>query len=224
MNRREFISFSAIALFSYAIGAGCKRKTEAPMPSSPIAPEVPPAENLTVKNLQIAYEIETERMKRFAKYAEAADKEGKKKAAALLRGESQTQAIQRNHFSGALEKLNIKPVEPEIKEIEIADTIANIEKITGPDLDYKKTTFGGFKEQASKDNIDKAAIFFRSSIDADERNALLLKEALEALRANKELEGISYYICPVCGYINKGPMSTPCPVCKTPAVKFTEVK
>ena len=162
MNRREFIALSATALISYAIGAGCRKKTETPAPEVSAGKPEAPVENLTLKNLQTAYEIETERMKRYAKYAEAADKEGKKKVAVLLRGESQTQANHRKHFTDALEKLNIKPVEPEIKEIEIADTIANIEKITGPDLDYKKTTFGGFKEQASKDNVDKAEIFFNT--------------------------------------------------------------
>ena len=229
MKRREFILASAGAVISFLMGAACKKKTETHQLTHggetllEKTSATPSGENLTAKNLKTAFEAETLRSKKYSKFAEVAEKEGKGQIALLFRGASQAQMNQRKFDALTLEDFGVAPGEPETVEIKTGDTASNIEMLLG-ETELKARRYASFEDQAKEDKNLGAERSFAHARKADEHNAPFFKDALDALKADKEIEQVEYYICPVCGYMNIGPMSMACPVCRTPASLFTKVE
>ena len=219
MKRREFMVASAGAVLSFLMGSGCKRKTE-PVPPAQSEGGAPAAENITAKNLKLAYEAETLRSRKYSKFGEVAEKEGQRQIALLFRGASEAQMYQRKFHALALEDFGMAPSEPEILEIKTGDTMSNVEMLIG-ETELKARKYASFEEQAEKDDNHDAEESFEHAREADEHNASFFKDALEA---DEEIKQVEYYICPVCGYMNVGPMGMACPVCHTPANLFAKVE
>jgi rubrerythrin len=47
--------------------------------------------------------------------------------------------------------------------------------------------------------------------------------ALEALQQGKDLTGVDFYLCPVCGNIEMGKAPDTCPICGTKGEKFIKM-
>jgi rubrerythrin len=77
-------------------------------------------------------------------------------------------------------------------------------------------------EQAESEG-HKAKRMFGYAVKAEEVHAGLYTRALEAAKQGKDLAETEFYLCPVCGHIEIGRPSDPCPICGTKAEKFTQV-
>ena len=73
--------------------------------------------------------------------------------------------------------------------------------------------------QALTDN-HKAKRMFGYTVQVEAIHARLYTLALEAVKAGKDLTGVEFYLCPVCGNIEIGKPTEPCPVCGTLPDKF----
>jgi rubrerythrin len=65
---------------------------------------------------------------------------------------------------------------------------------------------------------------YPAMVEAAERHAKLYGEALEAVKAGRDLAAGGIYVCPVCGNVVFGKPEAPCEICNTAADKFFEVK
>jgi rubrerythrin len=58
---------------------------------------------------------------------------------------------------------------------------------------------------------------------AEKVHAGLFLQALEALRAGKDLSQLEVYLCPVCGHLELGVPPERCPICGAAKAKYQPV-
>ena len=76
---------------------------------------------------------------------------------------------------------------------------------------------------AKQEENDQAAWSFDVANKVEQVHAGLFSKAVEALRNNKELTKIDYYVCSVCGNTVEGMAPEKCPICGAPKTKFFKI-
>lgn len=57
---------------------------------------------------------------------------------------------------------------------------------------------------------------------AEAVHAQLYQMALDAVANGKDLEGVDFYLCPVCGFIKMGQAPEACPICGAKGQRFVK--
>lgn len=156
----------------------------------------------TIDNLMAAFAGESQANRKYLAYAKKAETEGKKNAAKLFRAAADAETLHA------------------LKEFELAGKIGSTEEnikdaIAGETYEYQEM-YPEFLQVAQEEGNKAAAIAFTHAMKAEEVHARLYKEALENL---DESEEIFYYLCPVCGNIEKT-LPEKCSICGAPGSKF----
>lgn len=159
-------------------------------------------ENKTVKNLMEGFAGESQANRKYLAYAEKAEKEGKLNAAKLFRAAAEAEAIHAR------------------KQFEIAGKLHSTEEnlkdaIAGETYEYKNM-YPPFLEEAQEAGNKAAATIFNFAMRAEEVHAKLYQDALENIDKTEE---VFYYLCPVCGNIEKF-VPEKCAICGVPGDKF----
>jgi rubrerythrin len=159
-------------------------------------------DNKTHDNLMAAFAGESQANRKYTAYAKKAEAEGKINAAKLFRAASDAETLHA------------------LKEFEVAGKIASTgenlsDAIAGETHEYR-SMYPGFIETAKEEGNKAASIIFTYAMKAEEVHAKLYKEALESMDATEE---VFYYLCPVCGNIEKA-RPDKCIICGVPGDKF----
>ena len=163
--------------------------------------------NTTIENLLAAFAGESQANRKYTSFAKKAEEEGYKQAAKLFRAAAHAEAIHAaNHLKAAGKILSTK----ENLEAAMAGENYEVENMYPPML-----------AEAEQAGEKKAATSFRWAMEVEKVHAMLYHMALELL--GKEEDGDDYYVCPFCGYTQKGKFEGKCTVCNTPAEKFEQV-
>ena len=159
-------------------------------------------ENKTLHNLMEAFAGESQANRKYLAYAQKAEKEGKLNAAKLFRAAADAETLH------AMKLLEVAA--------KIGSTSDNLKDgIEGETYEYKEMYPAFVKEAEAAGN--KAAVrAFTFAMKAEEVHAKLYKEALENL---DETEEVFYYLCPVCGNIEKS-RPEKCSICGVSGEKF----
>jgi len=159
-------------------------------------------ENRTLHNLMEAFAGESQANRKYLAYAQKAEKEGKLNAAKLFRAAADAETL---HAMKLLEVAG-----------KIGSTADNLKDgIKGETYEYEEMYPAFVKEAEAAGN--KAAVrAFTFAMKAEEVNAKLYKEALENL---DDTEEVFYYLCPVCGNIEKS-RPEKCSICGVSGEKF----
>jgi rubrerythrin len=160
------------------------------------------SENKTQKSLMEAFAGESQANRKYTAYARMAEKEGKLNAAKLFRAAADAETLHA------------------LKEFEVAGKIGTTadnlkDAIMGETYEYKDM-YPGFIKEAEIEGNKAAAAIFNMAMKAEEVHARLYKEALDNLDKTEE---VSYYLCPVCGNIEKF-QPEKCSICGAPGSKF----
>ena len=159
----------------------------------------------TQDDLMAAFAGESQANRKYIAFAEAAEKEGRKSIARLFRATAEAETTH------ALAEFRIAG--------KVGDTKANLQSaIDGETYEYTEM-YPNFETDAKSESQDAAAKQFALAKAAEEVHARLYKEALDALKDGKE-EDVDYYLCPICGYIEKGKAPDSCPICKAKGSSF----
>ena len=159
-------------------------------------------ENKTLDNLMEAFAGESQANRKYLAYAQRAEKEGKLNAAKLFRATADAETLH------ALKHLEIAG--------KIGSTADNLrDGIAGETYEYKEM-YPEFVKEAEAAGNKAAAMSFTFAMKAEEVHAKLYKEALENLDQTEE---VFYYLCPVCGNIEKA-VPEKCKICGVPGEKF----
>jgi rubrerythrin len=159
----------------------------------------------THENLMAAFAGESQANRKYTAFAEAAEKEGHKTIARLFRATAEAETTH------ALAELRIAG--------KVGDTKANLQSaIDGETYEYSEM-YPNFEADAKSENQDAAYRAFTLAKAAEEVHARLYKEALENLGNGNE-EDADFYLCPVCGYIERGKAPGVCPICKAKGTVF----
>lgn len=159
-------------------------------------------ESKTLNNLMDAFAGESQANRKYLAYSKKAEADGKLNAAKLFKAASDAETIHAlKHFEVAGK---------------IKSTIENLnDAVSGETHEYKEMYPEFLKEAKAEGNKD-AIRTFTLALKAEEVHAKLYEEALANL---DETEEIFYYLCPVCGNIEKS-VPEKCVICGVPGSMF----
>ena len=160
------------------------------------------SENTTLDNLMDAFAGEAQANRKYLAYAKKAEKDGKINVAKLFRAASDAETLHAlKHFEVAGK---------------IGSTADNLKDgIVGETHEYKDM-YPDFVNEAEAAGNKAALMSFTFAMKAEEVHAKLYKEALENLDQTEE---VFYYLCPVCGNIEKS-RPDKCSICGVQGDKF----
>lgn len=158
--------------------------------------------NKTINNLMAAFTGESEANRKYTAFAIKAEKEGKLNAAKLFRVAADAETIH------ALKHLEVAG--------QVGTTAENLQiGIDGETYEYT-SMYPDFLKDAEVESNKAAKMSFMFAMKAEAVHAALYKEALDNIDSEAET---FYYLCPICGNIEKfEPMV--CTICGAPGSKF----
>lgn len=160
------------------------------------------SDNKTFDNLMTAFAGEAEANRKYTAYAKKAAKDGKMNAAKLFRAASDAETLHAlKHFEVAGK---------------IGSTADNLKDAVKGETHEFKDMYPDFVKQAEAEGNAAAVRSFTFAMKAEEVHARLYQEALDNLDQTVE---IFYYLCPVCGNIEKF-IPEKCSICGAPGTKF----
>lgn len=163
----------------------------------------------THDNLKEAFAGESQANQKYRAFAKKAEQDGFTNVAKLFRLTAEAERI---HAEGHLRSLE-----------GVGTTAENLETaINGETYEFKEM-YPPMVKQAESDQ-HKAKRMFDYAVAAEEVHAKLYTLALEAVKQGKDLTGVEFFLCPVCGYIEMGKPTNPCPVCGAKPDKFVKAE
>ncbi len=163
----------------------------------------------TIGNLKDAFVGESQANRRYLAFAQKAEKEGLTQVAKLFRAAAEAETIH------ALNHLRIMG--------EIKSTTENLDAaVSGETFEFKKM-YPKYLGIAKQEGNHQAAWSFEVANKVEQVHAGLFSKTVEALRNNKELAKIDYYVCSVCGNTVEDVAPEKCPICGAPRTKFFQV-
>jgi rubrerythrin len=162
----------------------------------------------TDENLATAFAGESQANRKYLAFARQAEKEGMAQIAKLFRAAAEAETI---HALGHLGNMG-----------GVGTTLENLQAaIAGETHEYKEMYPPMFEQAKAEGHRAKAMLGF--AVAAEEVHARLFQQALEAMKAGKDLSKMEVYLCPICGDIELGTPPDQCPICNAPAAKFVRV-
>lgn len=160
------------------------------------------SENKTLDNLMGAFAGESQANRKYLAYSKKAEQDGKMNAAKLFKAAADAETLHAlKHFEVAGK---------------IHSTADNLKDAVAGETHEYKEMYPGFVKEAEAEENKAATMSFTFALKAEEAHAKLYKEALEDMDKTEE---VFYYLCPVCGNIEKRRPGKCC-ICGTPGDKF----
>ncbi len=162
----------------------------------------------TIMNLKEAFAGESQAYQKYRAFAKKAERDGFSNIARLFRTTAEAEKIHAEGHLNALEAID--------------STAENLQAAIGGETYEFKEMYPPMLEQAESDS-HKAKRMFSYAVKAEEVHARLYNLALEAVQRGEDLSETEFYLCPVCGHIEFGKPSEPCPTCGAKPNKFIQV-
>ncbi|SCZ81794.1 rubrerythrin family protein [Acidaminobacter hydrogenoformans] len=160
------------------------------------------ADNKTLNNLMEAFAGESQANRKYLSYAKKAEKDGKINAAKLFKAASDAETIHAlKHFEVAGK---------------ISTTAENLKDAVAGETHEYQEMYPDFIKEAEVEGNKAALLSFTYAMKAEEVHARLYQEALENLDQEEE---VFYYLCPICGNIEKF-VPEKCSICGAFGDKF----
>ncbi|MCW4017912.1 MAG: rubrerythrin family protein [Candidatus Bathyarchaeota archaeon] len=160
----------------------------------------------TNENLKSAFAGESQANRRYLAFAQKAEEEGFAQAAKLFRAAAEAETVH------ALNHVKIAG--------EVNSTLENLgAAVSGETFEFTKM-YPEYLEVAKQEGNKQAAWSFDVANKVEQVHATLYQKALVALKSNKEMAKVDYYVCSVCGNTVEGEPPEVCPICGAPKSKF----
>lgn len=176
----------------------------------------------TIKNLNAAFQGESNAANRYKIFAEKAEKDGFPEAARMFRATSASEAIHRDNHKAAILKLGGK-VEPfELEAVTPGTTAENIKTaIKGETYEVDKM-YPEFLALAKQEDARPAIGTFNAAMETEKAHAKIYADALENL-GKQGVAAVEYFVCQVCGMTVTKLPAKKCPVCREPVSEFKKI-
>jgi rubrerythrin len=156
----------------------------------------------TLQNLMAAFAGESQANRKYLAYSKKAEADGNINAAKLFKAASDAETLHAlKHFETAGM---------------IGTTVDNLKDAVKGETHEYQSMYPEFLKTAEEEGNKAAVRTFTLALKAEEVHARLYSEALENLDSGNE---IFYYLCPVCGNIEKE-VPDKCSICGVPGTKF----
>lgn len=161
-------------------------------------------DNKTLQNLMDAFAGESQANRKYLAYAKKAEQEGNLNAAKLFKAASDAETLHAlKHFEVAGK---------------VGSTVDNLKDAVAGETHEYKDMYPDFVKEAEAEGNKAAVLSFNFAMKAEEVHARLYQEALDNLGS---MEETFYYLCPVCGNIEKFRPER-CSICGVPGERFIE--
>lgn len=160
------------------------------------------ADTKTYQNLMAAFAGESQANRKYLAYSKKAAAEGKTNAAKLFQAAADAETLHAHkHFDVAGK---------------VGATVDNLKDAVAGETYEFESMYPEFLKDAEAEGNKAAITTFTFAMKAEEVHAKLYKEALENVDSAEE---VFYYLCPVCGNIEKF-VPDKCSICGVPGAKF----
>jgi rubrerythrin len=162
----------------------------------------------TQENLATAFAGESQANRKYLAFAKQAEKEGFAQVAVLFRAAAEAETI---HAHAHLANMG-----------GVGTTVQNLEAaVAGETYEFTEMYPPMVEQAAAEGHKAKKMLDFANR--AEKVHAGLFRQALEALRAGKDLSKMEVYLCPFCGDVEFGVPPDKCPICGAPAAKYQKI-
>lgn len=163
----------------------------------------------TLDNLKAAFAGESQANRKYLAFAKKAETEGYPQIAKLFRAAAEAETV---HAHAHLRVMG-----------GIKSTAENLQAaIEGEGFEFKEM-YPAYLSEAEKEGNKAAANSFKYALEVEKVHYGLYSQALEALRAGKDLPAVPIFVCDVCGYTVSGEAPDKCPVCGAKKERFFAV-
>ncbi len=162
----------------------------------------------TQEDLATAFAGESQANRKYLAFSRQAEKDGLPQIARLFRAAAEAETV---HALGHL--TNMGGVSATLKNLEAA--------LAGETYEYEEM-YPPMVARAEAEG-HRARTMLAWANKAEQVHARLFAQALEALRAGKDLSELTIYLCPVCGDIEIGELPERCPICNAPGSRFQKM-
>lgn len=176
-----------------------------------------PGLSQTLKNLQTAFEGESNAAVRYSAFAKKAQQEGYARVATLFRAAARAEQIHASSHAKVIIKMGATP-EAKLAEPVVRTTQENVAEAKAGEEYERDVMYPDFIREAVASGNSSAVRTFRMAHEAEAIHATLYGYALENLEAQRA--SAVFYVCPVCGEVTDDATLTTCPICSAPAEKF----
>jgi rubrerythrin len=161
----------------------------------------------TQENLAVAFAGESQANRKYLAFARQADKEGFPQVAKLFRAAAEAETLH------ALAHL--------VNAGKVGSTLENLTAaVSGETYEFTEM-YPPMVEQAKAEG-HKAKTMLDFANRAEQVHAKLFAQALEMMKAGKDLGQMEVYLCPICGDLEFG-IPERCPICNAPGTKFQKI-
>lgn len=174
----------------------------------------------TIKNLNTAYQGESNAAHRYTVFAEKADADGYGQVARLFRAAAKAESIHRENHKQAILALGGKIDDFKLDEVKPGTTAENLQAAIKGETYERDTMYPDFLTQARKENAKPAVRTLLYAEKAEAEHARLYQEALANLGHNADTP---IYVCKVCGYTTTQLPAKNCPSCREPVSNYVSV-
>jgi rubrerythrin len=160
----------------------------------------------TDENLKNAFAGESQANRRYLAFAKKAEQEGFTQIAKLFKAAAEAETVH------ALNHLKI-----------IGETKSTMENlgaaVSGETFEFNEM-YPKYIDNAKQEEKKQAAWSFDVAKKVEKAHAKLFNKAIDALKNQKPLKQVDYYVCSVCGNTVEGSPPDVCPICGSPKEKY----
>ena len=163
----------------------------------------------TKDNLKQAFAGESQANRTYLAYAERAAKDGFEQVAKLFRAVAAAETVHAHAHLRAMDG--------------IKSTAENlVDAAAGEKYEFEEM-YPPMVATAEEEGDRRATISMKNAMEVEKVHHDLFNEALEAVKASKDMEDAPIRVCPVCGHTVVGDVPDQCPICKAKGEKFMEI-
>ena len=181
----------------------------------------PQLANVTLENLETAFNGESNAHARYLAFAQEADKEGYFQIASLFRAAAHAEEIHAKNHANEIKTLGGTP-QAKIDIPVVKATKENLEAAIKGETYERDVMYPEFYKQARTAGIAGAVQTINYASAAEAEHAKLFTSALNNL-ATMRAKGVTYYVCTICGYTTTNLDFAKCHTCYSPKEKYVAV-
>jgi rubrerythrin len=164
----------------------------------------------TSENLKNAFAGESQANRRYLAFAKKAQEEGLSQIAALFRAAAEAETVHAHAHLAVMD--GVKSTAENLKAA-----------IEGEGFEFQQM-YPEYIQEAQKEGNKDAEMSFSNALAVEKIHFKLYGEALQSLKAGKDLPASDIYVCQVCGNTVLGHAPDKCPICGSPKYKFKEIR
>lgn len=185
------------------------------------AQTTPKPSNVTLQNLETAFNGESNAHARYLAFAEKADQEGYFQVASLFRAAARAEEIHARNHEVEIKRLG-GSAQAKIESPVVKSTRENLEAAIKGETYERDVMYPDFYKQARAAGDAGAVQTFNYARGAETEHATLFTNALTNM-ATMRVKGVTYYVCTVCGYTTTNLDFAKCHTCFSPKDKYVAV-